>query len=520
MATPVRVLLIDPGTTREELNEPIGIGALAATLEAQLRSEVQVDLAYVPLDGPVAPERLMRYDVVGLSTPLGSLADTASLAKHLVDIPEERRPLFVIGGLLATFAPDELLARFPHALLVLGEGEDSLVGVVHALRGHEGAGLHTALERERVPNLVFTSGGRVVRTPRTLVNLHTAVAPRRDYVPALVARQGIVRAETSRGCAWGRCTFCAIQHKYADQIDWRKVRVDRVVAELEQMSRDGARHPFFTDEDFIGGSPERAIELARAIGAGRRRGRIVPELTLYVDMRVDTILAAPTGRPSGADVLRAMRAVGLREVFVGIESGAREQVRRYQKPATAQRNLKALAMLRELGVAVDVGFILFDPEMSLPEVRANLAFLREAGLWDHDARMTKALRVEAGTPLVADYRAKELITGPLDVDELLWPYRWVDPRVEAVHEAFRAWEQERMQEVYAIQAATRGEVPSEAERRERRRLLGQIRVVEHEALEALALAAEEGRDPARLELLRWSRARADLIDSWGRRKAA
>ncbi len=516
MHAPTRLLLIDPGTTREELNEPIGIGALAATVDAAFGQAARVDLTYVPVDGPVSPGRLSDYDLVGLSTPLGSLADLEALAAALAALPPASRPLFVVGGLLATFAPDELLRRFPEAVLVLGEGEDSLVGIVRALRGAGRAGLLAALERDRVPNLVYTLGDRVVRTPRALVSLSTAVAPRRDYVPELVRRQGIVRAETSRGCAWGRCTFCAIQHKYADQIDWRVVRAERVVAELEEMSAGGARHPFFTDEDFIGGRPERAVELARAIGAARAAGRIAPDVTLYVDMRVDTILAAAAGRPSGVDVLREMRAVGLREVFVGIESGVRDQVRRYMKPATAQRNLRALEVLRTEGVGVDVGFILFDPEMTLPEVRANLSFLREAGLWDHDARMTKELRVEAGTPLVADYRSKGLITGPLDVDELLWPYRWVDARAEAVHHAFRAWERERMHEVYAIQAATRGEVPSEAERRERRRLLGQIRVVEHEALDALAIAAEDGADPARVDLSRWSRARGELIGRWRR----
>ena len=516
MSKPTRILLIDPGTTREELNEPIGIGALAASLEAALGADVRVDLVYVPLDGPVPTRRLADYDIVGLSTPLGSLADTRALASTLRAMPSARRPLFVIGGLLATFAPDDLLARVPDSVLVLGEGEDTLVGIVRSLRAAGAKGLRAALERDGVPNVVFVADGRTVRTPRTLVNLSTAVAPRRDYVPELVRRQGIVRAETSRGCAWGRCTFCAIQHKYADQIEWRKVRTERVVAELEQMSAGGARHPFFTDEDFIGGNPERAVELAAAIQCARAAGRIARDLSLYVDMRVDTILAVPKGHPSGADVLAAMRSVGLREVFVGIESGAKEQVRRYQKPATAQRNLKALDMLRSSGIAVDVGFILFDPEMMLPEVSANLAFLREAGLWNHDARMTKELRVEAGTPLVADYRAKDLIVGPLDVDELLWPYRWVDPRVEAVHHAFRAWEQQRMQDVYAIQAATRGEVPSETERRARRRLLGKIRVVEHEALEALTQATEAGRDPARVDLSGWTWARAALIDTWER----
>lgn len=92
----------------------------------------------------------------------------------------------------------------------------------------------------------------------------------------------------------------------------------------------------------------------------------------------------------------------------------------------------------------------------------------------------------------------------------------VDPRVEAVHHAFRAWEQQRMHDVYAIQAATRGEVPSETERKARRRLLGKIRVVEHEALEALTQATEAGGDPARVDLSGWTWARAALIDTWER----
>lgn len=520
MNHPTRILLIDPGTTREELNEPIGIGALAATLEAELGAAVHVDLVYVPLDGPVRATRFAGYDIVGLSTPLGSLRDVTSLAHGLAAIPTEQRPLFVLGGLLATFAPDQLLARFPQALLVLGEGEDSLVGIVRALREGAETGLLATLERERVPNLAFRAGDRTVRTPRTLVNLGRAYAPRRDHVAALVRRQGIVRAETSRGCAWGRCTFCAIQHKYADQIEWRTVANPRVVAELESIAAGGARHPFFTDEDFIGGHPERAIELAHAVAEAKRVGRVPNDLTLYVDMRVDTLLASPKDRPAGVDVLRALRAAGLREVFVGIESGVGEQVRRYQKPATTARNLRALDLLRREEIAVDVGFILFDPEMQLPEIRANLAFLREAGLWSHDARMTKSLRVEAGTPLVADYRAKGMIVGELDVDELLWPYRWVDPRVAEVHDAFRAWEGQTMTEVYAVQAATRGEVPSEVERKDRRRLLGALRVVEHEALDALATAAEGGRDPGRVDLSRWTVQRSALLESWLRRAAA
>ena len=130
--------------------------------------------------------------------------------------------------------------------------------------------------------------------------------------------------------------------------------------------------------------------------------------------------------------------------------------------------------------------------------------------------MAKALRVEAGTLLVADYRANVLITGPLDVDGLLWPYRWVVPRVEAVHHAFRAWEAERMGEVTRSRRRRAGRLPSEVERRGRRLLLGRIRVVEHEALEASASAVEVGADPAWVDWSRWSWRRGELMGRGGR----
>ncbi len=35
-----------------------------------------------------------------------------------------------------------------------------------------------------------------------------------------------------------------------------------------------------------------------------------------------------------------------------------------------------------------------------------------------------------------------------------------------------------------------------------------------------AIAAEDERDPAKADLSRWTRARGELIDGWGRRRAA
>ncbi|MBS1196702.1 MAG: Fe-S oxidoreductase [Proteobacteria bacterium] len=454
-------------------------------------------------------------DILGISTPLGSLHRLQGLVTRWRAIPPDRRPLLVFGGLIATFAPDALLKEFPEAVLVIGEGEEALVRLTEVVGLHPEVLWRQVFAEASIPNLMYQAGDQVIRTVRRNINLRDAPPPDRPFLNELLLRGGIVRAEASRGCSYGRCSFCAIQHKYCDEAGWRDVKISRIVQELGDLSLAGARHPYFTDEDFIGNDPLRALALARAIEREKSLGRISSELTLYVDMRAASVLArGNAGRPSGLAVLKGLQAAGLREVFVGIESGAVEQVQRYKKPATTQRNLQALHRLRDLGLEVDIGFIFFDPEMTLDEAATNLDFLRHAGLWNHYARLTKEVRLEAGTPLVELYRQKDLIAGPLDVDELTFPYRWRDTRVEAVHNTFRAWERLDGGRVYELQAASRGEVPSENLRRRRCELLGQVRAVELDVLHSIVDSTQQNKDSASLDLSPFTQRRSDLLDSW------
>ncbi len=513
-----RILLIDPGSSRREINEPIGVAALTGALEGSLGARVRVRQHFVSLDGHLDLSMLEHFDLVGLTTSLGSLQATREVATHCASLPPSRRPVLVLGGLLATFAPEALLAQLPSAaepICVRGEGEEALVGLVRGVldEGRDSL-VDSAMSRE-VPNLVLQVGGGFHHSARRNIGLDNAVAPRRSHVPLLARSGGIVRTEASRGCSYGRCSFCAIQEKYCGEASWRPVPVERVVDELVELSSMGARHPYYTDEDFVGSDPQRAMRLAGAISEAKADGRIHPDLSLYLDLRVASVLqVARPGRPSGELVLGALKAAGLREVFVGIESGAKEQVRRFQKAASAERNLRALELLLRMGLAVDVGFIMFDPEMQLEELRHNLDFLRASGLWTHDARLTKSLRLQTGTPQLAEFENKGLVAGPLDLDDLTYPYRWLDPRAEAVHNVFRAWERQVIDDVYLLQSATRGEVPCEEQRRFLRAVLGQIRAAEHGALDALVAAAVEGREPAAEDLDRFSRVRERWLEHW------
>ena len=497
----LKVLLYDLGSQREELNEPIGLGCLKSYLEEVHPGAARTAIKLYPVHAMPEGRELAAVDIVGLSTRLRSLSRLTRIVESIRQLPPGQRPLLVLGDLLATFATAEVLRQVPEAICVMGEGEEPFAAIVTgwARACSNGSRLRERLLQNQVPNLALMHQGQLRMTPKKLVALESMPQPSRILTDGIVQKGGIIRVEQSRGCDWDRCSFCAIKAKYGGIGGRRRVLVSRAVSELEELSRLGVTSPYYTDEDFVGDDRQAGVDLAEAIAEARREGSIAPDMGLYINLRVANIIARE-GRhgPAGIDLLKALKGAGLREVFLGVESGTSGQVKRYAKPATARTNLKALEIVRHLGLELDVGFIMFDPEMTLDELRENLRFIADADLWQHDSRLTGALRVQAGTSLADEYRNKELLTGPMDVNDLTFPYRYRDPRVEAVQAAFSAWEFKREDAVYSLQAATRGEMESESLRHDLKATLGQVRSAELSALAGLTTAVSEGLAPERV----------------------
>lgn len=76
-------------------------------------------------------------------------------------------------------------------------------------------------------------------------------------------------------------------------------------------------------------------------------------------------------------LLLRLKEVGLVRVFVGIEAGNPSQFKRYRRRMTLKENVIALNILRELQLGIDVGFIMFDPELSIDEMLENIKFFRD-----------------------------------------------------------------------------------------------------------------------------------------------
>jgi radical SAM superfamily enzyme YgiQ (UPF0313 family) len=140
--------------------------------------------------------------------------------------------------------------------------------------------------------------------------------------------------------------------------------------------------------------------------------------------RADSIIA-------NEDLLPRLVKAGLRSVEVGIESGIDRVLASYNKRNSAAENERAVGILRANGIAYDAsGFIMFDPYMTLEELRANALYLARFGAATWDFFVTR-LQLYPGTELREEMIAKGLTDGRAEMDDTA-SYEFTDKRVEDV----------------------------------------------------------------------------------------
>lgn len=67
---------------------------------------------------------------------------------------------------------------------------------------------------------------------------------------------------------------------------------------------------------------------------------------------------------------------GLWNILIGMESGRDDALRRMHKMTTVDQNERALETLRRHGIEPNIGFIMFEPDSSLEDIRINFEFLQ------------------------------------------------------------------------------------------------------------------------------------------------
>jgi radical SAM superfamily enzyme YgiQ (UPF0313 family) len=165
----------------------------------------------------------------------------------------------------------------------------------------------------------------------------------------------------SRGC-YGACAFCYINPFYGNGSKWRFRSPENIASEIDVVISDhGKREFYFTDPNFMGPG-QKGQERARRIAALLKERNI----KFGIEARVNDI---------HDNTISALVDAGLRHILIGLESGRDSSLKRMNKMTTVEQNERAVKILRRHGIEPNIGFIMFEPDSSLEDIRENFDFL-------------------------------------------------------------------------------------------------------------------------------------------------
>lgn len=267
-------------------------------------------------------------------------------------------PLIIAYGFYPTISHAQILHDCSSIdAVVVGEPEVPLAGLA---RYHQGQGIP-----QRIPGIAARSGsGDVVLIPqKPVADLDSIPFPLRTEA---LYRIGEVNILGSRGC-YGRCTFCYINTFYGKGMPWRFRSPENIIAEIDAIIRErGARDFYFTDPNFFGPGQR-----------GQERAMKIAEL-----LKPRNILFGIEGRVNDIrdETIEALVKAGLRHILIGLESGRNKALQRMNKMTTVAENEEALRILRKHGIEPNVGFIMFEPDSTIEDLRTNFEFLKRNDL--------------------------------------------------------------------------------------------------------------------------------------------
>ena len=360
MKKKTKILLLSILTEKNAIiTEEVGICSIAAVLEED-RFEVSLvnsTRSYLDYDKIYRDQP----DVIGVtmySTTEKVVSEVClKIKRHLPNA------IFVIGGYWPTLYGEKLIKEYSvFDYAVVGEGELVFKNLANIIENGD--------DVSSVKGLIYRNAGTVIRNPREklIENLDKLPFPRRDLLMNNKLKYAYI--STSRGCN-GNCSFCWHQNFWGTDSGnrWRGRSPENVVDEIKQIvQKYGVNRFWFIDdsfEDHEPHNPDRMWQIAR---------RIVNE---GLNITYETYFRSEVYKIFDKEKMELIKASGLVGIVFGTESGNAEDLKLYRKIATVEDNLKSIEYFRESDIAVDIGFINFNPYTTFEKLRMNVDFLEK-----------------------------------------------------------------------------------------------------------------------------------------------
>ncbi len=339
LLTPPGPRMMNPLTLSEDMVPPktwvpLGIAYLAGALRANGFDAELRDLHDYDWDEAAAYLDKTAADVVGISCFTFSRASSLRLASVAKQSPAN--PVVIMGGPHATLFPEQLLASKDVDIVVLGQGEQTIVSLAECLAEKK--------HPDRVNGIVYKNDSRLSWTaPRApLPALDGLAFPAYEAFdldqyksPEIPERYSTVPGThiiSSRGCPF-HCSFCSVNKLF--QGTWAFRSPANVVDELEWLvTEKNLGHVYFSDDLFTL-NQQRTVAICKEILA---RGLRIPWMA---ETRVDCV---------SKEMLAWMRKAGCYRVYYGVESGSPRILKNINKGFSVEQVRQAFAMTHAAGL--------------------------------------------------------------------------------------------------------------------------------------------------------------------------
>lgn len=395
----IDVLLINPPASEEtpsvphEVGEPIGLCYLAAALRERGMTVEIIDGFTLGLSIAQLVELTMEAApgiLVGIS-----VLETSALAsaKYVHTLRNSGFTGHICAGnYYPTLNPERMISLAPGLNTVIrGEGEETLAQLAEHLRRKDNC-------YRKIPGVCYTEGGRFVDNGFAVQpDLNNIPEPIRDCLPQTLDAGGTANLVTGRGC-YANCSFCSIVAFTGAAGSRYRVRNEEAVAEemAKLIEKFGIRRCLIPDDNFMLPGYNRAPRIQRLCDSISSRNI---DIEFTITCRVNDIRD---------NLIESLKANGLVGVYLGIESFIPRRLRFFNKGIKPIKNFHAFNILEKHNIFVKIGFIMYDPFITVDEIIEELENLRK---WVASVNIihtsvdniirhsTYPLELQAGTPL-------------------------------------------------------------------------------------------------------------------------
>ncbi|HVR38920.1 MAG TPA: radical SAM protein [Thermoanaerobaculia bacterium] len=367
--------------------EPLGPICVAACLEQDGHECRVIDLRIDGEERGLADCKKFDPDVDGLQCNFTTERNrTVRLAERIKR--EMPRAIVIVGGHDSSRDPDHF--RHPAIdYIVIGDGEEVMPPLLKALED--------GTDPKSIQGLEYTRGDEWINTGEANArpNLDSYPKPARHLIERYAEHyfinfhKPLALMETARGCPF-KCNFCSVWKFH--ESTFREKSPERVVEELRDIKADA----IFITDDIFWMNVKRGEEMARQIkAAGIKK-------FFTVQTRTDIICKFP-------HLIEMWKDCGKLAIFLGLESVTDEGLKAVNKKNSADNNVKAINLLKEMGVGFTPNFIV-DPAWDREDFKRLRDWIEEMGaynagfsiltplpgtdLWDHAKKQVTTERWE------------------------------------------------------------------------------------------------------------------------------